>query len=75
MDRGLNVAVRVELRGVLAWAVDFPFFSSVSRWPEGISSRPRPNAERSKLGAEEETSYANDAGFGAGRSGAVGDCG
>ena len=54
---------------------DFPFFSPVSGWPGDISGRPRPNAERSMLGAGEETSRANDAGFGAGRSGAVGDSG
>src|ERR1035441_6347381 len=48
---------------------DFPFFSPVSGWPEGISGRPRPNVERSMLGAGEKTSHANDAGFGAGRSG------
>ncbi len=72
-DRGLNVAVRVELRGVLAKPVAVPFFSPVSGWPDGISSRPWPNAERSMLGAGEEISHANDHGFGAGRSGAVGD--
>lgn len=54
---------------------DFPFFNPVSGWPEGISGRPRPNVERSMLGAGEEASHANDAGFGVGRSGAVGDSG
>src|SRR5262249_7084724 len=46
---------------------------ATSAGPEGISSRPQPNVERDMLSAEEETSHANDAGFGAGRSGAVGD--
>jgi hypothetical protein len=53
----------------------FPFFSPVSGWPEGTSGRPRPNADRSMLGADEETSHANDVDFDAGRSGAVGDSG
>src|SRR5262252_2597842 len=46
---------------------------ATSAGPEGVSSCPLPSVERDMLSAEEETSHANDVGFGPGRSGAVGD--